>query len=497
MYKFLIIISFLFMFASCQTTSTGIGTQNLQSTKQSSNFNLKEKSKIKDNAIEALNLSYDEAIEVAYEAGKNAYKQVLITDDESAVVIENRSFWAGDARAIIEPIIVRNENTTGIIFEIKAEGIGSNFSMVPGYLSDGFFKELRKLVKDQNIETLSISNYEKLTDKGITDQISASIPVEYSLFTKFIDNKDDLDTFEGIWEDDKGRYSLGLIRTDNDPRYPYKAFVIESKASKWKPGDVKIKFSKLDNSGVALSKYHYGNKLAKGVTFETSSSSLISINTGKKKIILVKTYPRDKSASRSKGSGTGWYIGNGYFVTNAHVVQNANKINIFSNKKKYSARVALTDKKLDLALINIKDKSIKLPKVSFAEKFDIGQHIYALGFPLGKLLGDNPKITDGIISSNEGLRGDPTIMTISAPIQPGSSGGPVVDDFGRAVGIVVAKLRDSASSDKDVENINYAVKIDYLIPLLKQINFQLTYGKKEKVDVCSSICSSIVRIEVD
>jgi len=80
------------MFASCQTTSTGIGTQNLQSTKQSSNFNLKEKSKIKDNAIEALNLSYDEAIEVAYEAGKNAYKQVLITDDESAVVIENRSF---------------------------------------------------------------------------------------------------------------------------------------------------------------------------------------------------------------------------------------------------------------------------------------------------------------------------------------------------------------------------------------------------------------------
>ena len=307
------------MLSSCQTTSTGIGSKNLQSAKTSSNFNFKEKSKIKDNAIEVLNLNYDEAIEIAYEAGKNAYKQV-------------------------EPIIVRNENTTGIIFEIKAEGIGSNFSMVPGYLSDGFFKELRKLVKDQNIETLSIKKKKKLTDKGITDQISASIPIEYSLFTKFIDNKEDLDTFEGIWEDDKGRYSLGLIRTDNDPRYPYKAFVIESKASKWKPGDVKIKFSKLDNSGIALSKYHYGNKLAKGVTFETSSSSLISINTGKFKIILVKTYPRDKSAARSKGSGTGWYIGNGYFVTNAHVVQNANKINVFSNKKKYSARVALTDK---------------------------------------------------------------------------------------------------------------------------------------------------------
>jgi len=363
-------------------------------------------------------------------------------------------------------------------------------------VSSGFFKELKKLVKVKNIETLSISNFKKLSDKGITDQISASIPIEYSLFTKFIDNKDDLDSFEGIWDDDKGRYSLGLIRTDNDSRYPYKAFVIESRVSKWSPGDIKIKFSKLDNSGIALSKYHYGNKLAKGVTFQTSSSSLISINTGKQKIILVKTYPRDRTASRSKGSGTGWYIGNGYFVTNAHVVQNANKINVFHDKKKYSARVALTDKKLDLALINIKDKSISIPKISFAKKFSVGQHIYALGHPLGKILGEKPKITDGIISSNEGIKGDPTIMTISAPVQPGSSGGPVVDDYGRAVGIVVAKLRNDASSDNDVENINYAVKIDYLIPLLKQINFNFTYGDKEKVDVCSKICSSVVRIEV-
>ena len=89
MYKFLVIISFLFMLSSCQTTSTGIGSKNLQSAKTSSNFNFKEKSKIKDNAIEVLNLNYDEAIEIAYEAGKNAYKQVVITDDESAVIIEN------------------------------------------------------------------------------------------------------------------------------------------------------------------------------------------------------------------------------------------------------------------------------------------------------------------------------------------------------------------------------------------------------------------------
>ena len=212
----------------------------------------------------------------------------MITDDETAVIIENRSLWAGDARAIIEPIIVTNNQVTGIIFEIKSEGIGRNFSMIPGYVSSGFFKELKKLVKVKNIETLSISNFKKLSDKGITDQISASIPIEYSLFTKFIDNKDDLDSFEGIWDDDKGRYSLGLIRTDNDSRYPYKAFVIESRVSKWSPGDIKIEFSKLDNSGIALSKYHYGNKLAKGVTFQTSSSSLISINTGKQKIILVK-----------------------------------------------------------------------------------------------------------------------------------------------------------------------------------------------------------------
>ena len=89
------------------------------------------------------------------------------------------------------------------------------------------------------------------------------------------------------------------------------------------------------------------------------------------------------------------------------------------------------------------------------------------------------------------------MVTISAPIQPGNSGGPVVDDFGNLVGVVVAKLKNEASSDKDIENINYAINTDYLKPLLKQINLKLEYGSNKKIDICENVCDAIARIETN
>ena len=60
-----------------------------------------------------------------------------------------------------------------------------------------------------------------------------------------------------------------------------------------------------------------------------------------------------------------------------------------------------------------------------------------------------------------------------------------------------AKLKNEVSSDKDVENINYAINIDYLKPLLKQINLKLEYGNNTKVDICEKVCGSVVRIETN
>ena len=495
--KFIFYLFFLTFLSSCQTTTSGIGMKVSSTDKGNLNSSNSIIQKEKKESIDVLNIGFNEAIELAFEAGKKAYKNVVIADNNSSVIIENRSFWSGDARAIIDPIIIKNNKNLGIIYEIKAEGIGANYSMVPGYISDAFFKELKKLIKKNKINVLKLYDYEKLDDKGITEVISASVPIEYDQFLRFIDNKDDIDQFEGVWQDDNGRYTIGLLRTNDDPRFIYKAFIIESKVSNWDPGDVKIKFSKLDSSGIGLGKYYLGNKLERGVTFQTTDSSLVSMNTGKLSIVFIKVYPRDKSIGRSKGSGSGFHIGKGYFVTNAHVVKNAKKIKIILNNEEYSGRVSVYDEKHDLAIIKAKSAPSNMAKINFSQKYKVGQHIFVLGHPLGKMLGNSIKITDGIISSNEGIKGDPTMVTISAPIQPGNSGGPVVDDFGNLVGIVVAKLKNEVSSDKDVENINYAINIDYLKPLLKQINLKLEYGNNTKVDICEKVCGSVVRIETN
>ena len=83
------------------------------------------------------------------------------------------------------------------------------------------------------------------------------------------------------------------------------------------------------------------------------------------------------------------------------------------------------------------------------------------GFPLISLLGETIKVTRGNISSVTGIDNDTSIMQISAPIQPGSSGGPVLDMSGNVVGVVSSKLNELAvakATGSLPQNINFAIK---------------------------------------
>ena len=106
------------------------------------------------------------------------------------------------------------------------------------------------------------------------------------------------------------------------------------------------------------------------------------------------------------------------------------------------------------------------------------------------------KITDGLISATQGLDSDATQLTISAPIQPGSSGGPLFDDKGNVVGIIVARLKNQASPDGDVENVNYAVNVKYLLPLIENLEIPVIRKSNEVAEnICQLRCSSVVYIE--
>ncbi|MCF8292422.1 MAG: trypsin-like peptidase domain-containing protein [Chitinophagaceae bacterium] len=178
------------------------------------------------------------------------------------------------------------------------------------------------------------------------------------------------------------------------------------------------------------------------------------------------------SASEWKGNGSGFFINEkGYIATNYHVVKDASAIQVeyFQKgiKNTFSAEVIVTDKQNDLAIIQINDTKFKhlpsIPYVFSSTIKDVGSEVFALGYPIANVMGDEIKFTDGKISSKTGIKGDITVYQISVPIQPGNSGGPLFDNKGNLVGITSSALNKEYFNS---ENVNYAIKTTYLKNLI-------------------------------
>jgi len=174
-----------------------------------------------------------------------------------------------------------------------------------------------------------------------------------------------------------------------------------------------------------------------------------------------------EEAKPTEWTGTGFALTNNYIVTNNHVVDGAKTITIqgingdFNHK--YQAEIVATDKHNDLAIIKVKGVSISSASIPYAVKTgtsEVGEEVFVLGYPLTSTMGEEIKLTTGVISSKTGFQGDVSIYQISAPIQPGNSGGPLFDSKGNVVGIVSAK-------HKGAENVGYAIKTSYLKTLME------------------------------
>lgn len=178
--------------------------------------------------------------------------------------------------------------------------------------------------------------------------------------------------------------------------------------------------------------------------------------------------PQQPSNAPEEWSGTGFALKNGYIITNYHVVEGASTITIqgvngdFNSK--FSASIVGTDKGNDLALLKISDANFsgfgKIPYSISPTTSDVGEEVFVLGYPLTSTMGDEIKLTTGIISSKTGYQGDVALYQISAPVQPGNSGGPLFDKNGNVIGVVSAKHAGA-------ENVGYAVKASYLRNLIE------------------------------
>ncbi len=135
------------------------------------------------------------------------------------------------------------------------------------------------------------------------------------------------------------------------------------------------------------------------------------------------------------------------------------------------AEVIKADSASDVALLKAEGTFTALA-IMPSDKTSLGTEVFTIGFPNVVVQGIAPKLTKGEISGLGGVQDDPRYFQISIPVQPGNSGGPLVDMQGKAIGIIAGSINQKVAVETTgtlAQNVNYAVKSSYILPLLESV----------------------------
>jgi S1-C subfamily serine protease len=182
---------------------------------------------------------------------------------------------------------------------------------------------------------------------------------------------------------------------------------------------------------------------------------------------------REPASKAIKSNGTGFFItADGYLLTAYHVVKEAATLQVWTDGRLIPARLVRVDAVNDIALLKLDGlKVASLPVIS-SRDVRTGLDVFTLGFPNIQLQGTEVKYTHGNISSLTGAGDDPRLFQISVPVQPGNSGGPLLDEQGQVIGVVIAKL-DEISTARATgslpQNVNYALKSSLVLSFLESL----------------------------
>jgi serine protease Do len=152
-------------------------------------------------------------------------------------------------------------------------------------------------------------------------------------------------------------------------------------------------------------------------------------------------------------TGTGFLVNDtGWILTNRHVVEDCDFMEVEGFGR---ATTIIKDSQADLALVLLRGQHQGAPLPLRETPPRLTEDLVALGYPLSDVLGNNIRATTGTVSALGGVHGDPRYLQISAPIQPGNSGGPVLDADGSVIGIASASLSDQVYDAS--QNVNFAI----------------------------------------
>lgn len=291
-------------------------------------------------------------------------------------------------------------------------------------------------------------------------------------------------SIEGIYKGLDSKYKLYIVRNDD---FGYNVYYLGDKYYLWHEGDMKAKIEPTAINGLYSGIWIKRDKISTWDILVSYDNGILNVSSNEKENDdkYVKLYPNDKitlSPSVKKnpispdklklsGTGSGFMIdNNGVIGTNYHVIKGARAIKVtFTDgveQTEYDAKVLLSDKDNDVALVQITDTVMKYSSTPYAFKnnADVGEDVFTIGFPLTDSMGENFKVTNGIISAVTGVEDDVRTYQITVPVQPGNSGGALFNSKGYIVGITTSRLNEEYVKEK-IENVNYAIKISYLLSL--------------------------------
>ena len=198
--------------------------------------------------------------------------------------------------------------------------------------------------------------------------------------------------------------------------------------------------------------------------------------------------------------GSGFFVTPNHIVTNNHVTEGCDKLEVKNKDYKSSAKLLDTDSTTDLSILVTGKPNNSFLYLRNRKPVVTGEQSIALGYPFSSTLGSELKVTSGNIAALTGFNNNIAELQLTSPVQPGNSGGPLLDDNGNVIGVIVSRLESSSeiTGSRPAQNVNFAVKSNMakIFMDLNMVDYQVrkSNGAKEISQIVTEAKEATVQV---